>query len=125
MRTPSGFDRVHGLLGSAGQVLQARLGARTKHCPLQYGQCDAEFAVSRSGFGAGVHRFDLNCFNDFDAVAAPTSALDLVVSAPTAVSVHAAALGIEGPQRTYGTGWQTHCTAERLGYRTMARYPRS
>jgi len=39
--------------------------------------------------------------------------------------VHAAALGIEVHQLTYGADWQTHGTAEVPWYPTMARFQRS
>lgn len=88
---------------------------------LQYSECEAELAAARSRFGVRLHRFDVDYFNDLDEVSALTSALDLVVSAPTAVSVHAAALGIEVHQLTYGADWQTHGTGGVPWYPTMTR----
>ena len=54
---------------------------------LQYDDCSAELEAAQAQFGVPLHRFgDLDLFNDLDEAAALTRALDLVISAPTAVT---------------------------------------
>ena len=78
---------------------------------LQYDECSAELAAARSRFGRALHAFpEVDLFNDLDEAAALTRACDLVISAPTAVSVLAAAVGVPTWQMTYGPDWQTHGT---------------
>jgi hypothetical protein len=56
---------------------------------VQRGACAA-----RERFGVELTVFpEVDLYNDLDEAAALTCALDLVISAPTAVSLHAAALG--------------------------------
>lgn len=91
---------------------------------LQSDECRAEREAAQRRASNRLHRFDLDYFNDLDEVSALTAALDLVVSAPTAVSVHAAALGIDVWQLTYGADWQTLGTPGVPWYPGMVRYLR-
>jgi hypothetical protein len=71
---------------------------------LQYDVCEAELA------SLGAHRIlrfpEIDMFDDLDETAALMSALDLVVSAPTTVSVLSAALGVPTWQLSQGADWQ-------------------
>jgi hypothetical protein len=60
--------------------------------------------------------------NDLDETAALMTALDLVISTPTTVSMLAAALGIATWQMTYGYDWQTHGTGRNLWFPTMRQF---
>jgi len=61
---------------------------------LQYDECGAERADAEHRFGVPLHHWpDLDQRNDLDETAALISALDLVLSAPTAVGELAASLG--------------------------------
>lgn len=62
---------------------------------LQYDECRAELEEAEAAFGITIHSWnDLNLKNELDDVAALTSALDLVISAPTAVAMMSGALGV-------------------------------
>jgi tetratricopeptide (TPR) repeat protein len=62
---------------------------------LQYDVRDEEIDLVRQRFGVEVHRWDdVDLFNDLEASAGLTAALDLVVSAATSVSCIAGALGV-------------------------------
>jgi len=75
---------------------------------LQYDQCTDELADARRRFGVPLHAFDeVDLFNDLAEAAAFTQALDLVVSAPTASSFLAGAVGVHTWIMTYGIPWQT------------------
>jgi len=63
-------------------------------------------------------------FNDLTETAALVKALDLVISAPTTVSVQAAALGVPCWQMTYGGDWQVHGTAHNPWHPTIRRFKR-
>ena len=63
---------------------------------LQYGDCEQELAQAETLFGIKIERMaghDLT--DDIDGNAALSAALDLVISAPTAVAATAAAVGTE------------------------------
>src|SRR5262249_33815621 len=63
---------------------------------LQYDDCEAELRRAEVRFGVRVHRWEsLDLMNDLDEVAALTTALDVVVSPRTAVSMLSAALGVD------------------------------
>ncbi len=63
---------------------------------LQYDDCRKELESVRKATGVTIHTWDdLDLFNDFEAVAALTSVLDLVITAPTSVADMAGALGVE------------------------------
>lgn len=91
---------------------------------LQYDECHAELEAVQRRVPNRLHRFDLDYFNDLDEVSALTAALDLVISAPTAVSVHAAALGVDVWQLAYGADWQTHGTPGMPWFPSLRRFLR-
>ena len=92
---------------------------------LQYDECAAELDEIRRKFGIDAHRFDeVDYFDDLDEVSALTSALDLVISAPTTVSVLSAALGVETWQLSFGCDWQTHGTDSNPWFPSMVRFQR-
>jgi hypothetical protein len=62
---------------------------------LQYDDCKTELAAAEQQFGIRIHAFDeIDLKNNLDEAAALTDALDLVISAPTAVAAMAGALGV-------------------------------
>lgn len=62
---------------------------------LQYGECRAELDEARARFGIEIHAWeDINLMDNLDDAAALTTALDLVISPHTSVSVMAGALGV-------------------------------
>ena len=78
---------------------------------LQYDQCSAELDEAGQSFGVPLHRFtEVDMYNDLDETAALIKALDLVISAPTAVSVIAAAQGVNTWVMSYGISWEVHGT---------------
>jgi hypothetical protein len=92
---------------------------------LQYDECSAELAAARDRFGTALHVFpEVDLFNDIDEAAALTRACDLVISAPTAVSLLAAGLGVPTWQLTYGPNWQTHGTGRNPWLPAMVRFER-
>jgi hypothetical protein len=63
---------------------------------LQYDECERELYDAEQRFGVRVHRWEwLDLMNDFDEVAALTTALDLVVAPRNAASMLAGALGVD------------------------------
>jgi Flp pilus assembly protein TadD len=93
---------------------------------LQYDECRRELKEARARFGVTLHELaEVDMFDDLDETAAVISALDLVISAPTTVSVLAAALGIETWQLTFGADWQTHGTQHNPWYPALRRFPRA
>jgi ADP-heptose:LPS heptosyltransferase len=63
---------------------------------LQYDECETELRDAEQRFGVRVHRWgSLDLMNDLDEVAALTTALDVVVSPRTAVSMLSGALGVD------------------------------
>jgi tetratricopeptide (TPR) repeat protein len=73
---------------------------------LQYDDCAAELAEAERRFGVGIHRFDgVDLRNDLESVAALLWRLDLVITAPTAVSSLAGAMGTETWQLVHGVDW--------------------
>jgi tetratricopeptide (TPR) repeat protein len=78
-----------------------------KFVNLQYGDCQAELATVSSELGIKIHTFaDIDLTNDIDGKAALCDALDLVVSAPTAPAMLAAAVGTQTWLLTAGPLWQ-------------------
>ncbi|WP_353860672.1 tetratricopeptide repeat protein [Azospirillum formosense] len=62
---------------------------------LQHGDCAAELAAAGARFGVTIHRWDdLNLTDDFEAAAALTANLDLVITPATAAGELAGALGV-------------------------------
>lgn len=67
-----------------------------KFVKLQYDKCDQELQEAEAKFGITITSFaDIDLLSDLDDSAALMAALDLVISAPTAVSEIAAAVGAE------------------------------
>jgi tetratricopeptide (TPR) repeat protein len=78
-----------------------------KFVNLQYGDCQAELDAVRAKHGVSIHDFtDIDLTNDIDDKAALCAALDLVVAAPTAPAMLAAATGTEAWLLTAGPLWQ-------------------
>ncbi len=74
---------------------------------LQYDECRAELELAKTSFGAAIHHFDeVDMYDDLDETAALVTALDLVISAPTSVSVLAPALGVPTWQLNYIEDWR-------------------
>jgi tetratricopeptide (TPR) repeat protein len=73
---------------------------------LQYDDCDRELRAAEKRFGVEIHRWDwLDLMNDFDEVAALTTALDLVVAPFNAVSMLSGALGVDTVAMGNRYGW--------------------
>lgn len=71
---------------------------------LQYDDCTEELAAAAQQFGIAITNFtDLDQRNDLDETAALISALDMVITAPTAVQAMAGALGV--PTLLLGASW--------------------
>jgi Flp pilus assembly protein TadD len=71
---------------------------------LQYDDCERELAAAERAFGVTVHRWEwLDLMNDFEEMAALTTALDLVVAARNAVAMLGGAVGI--PTVMMGNRW--------------------
>ena len=73
---------------------------------LQYDECEAELVEAERATGVRIHRWpgeDLR--NDFESVVALMRSLDLVVTAPTAVSSLAGAAGVPTWQLDNGSDW--------------------
>lgn len=71
---------------------------------LQYDECAEELKAAAQQFGITITHFtDLDQRNDLDETAALISALDSVVTAPTAVQAMAGALGV--PTLLLGSSW--------------------
>jgi tetratricopeptide (TPR) repeat protein len=73
---------------------------------VQYGDCHDEIARAEEKHGVKINVIpDLDLKNDIDGGAALSAALDLVISAPTAASAAAAAVGTEVWFLTAGRTW--------------------
>jgi tetratricopeptide (TPR) repeat protein len=93
---------------------------------VQYDECAAELDDCRRRFGVRLHKFDeVDLFNDIDEAAALSKALDLVISAPTAASSLAAAVGVETWQMNVGPDWETHGTDRKPWHPTIVPYNRA
>jgi hypothetical protein len=66
----------------------------------------------------------VDMFDDLDETAALMRGLDLVISAPTAVSILSAALGVPTWQMNYGAEWQCHGLANNPWYPAMRNFLR-
>jgi ADP-heptose:LPS heptosyltransferase len=78
----------------------------TRWVNLQYGECGDELAALAERSGLLVHHFDdLDLKDDFEGLAALVAALDGVVTAATAVSSVAGALGRPTWQLDSGSDW--------------------
>jgi tetratricopeptide (TPR) repeat protein len=90
MRTPT-RSLEYTTIDQWGPILQVP-GVRFVN--LQYDECRKELQQAREMFGVEIHAFeDLDLMNDLDGAAALTDALDLVITAATAVATTAGALG--------------------------------
>ena len=79
---------------------------------LQYDECRSELDRARSEFDVTLHQFpEVDMFDDLDETAALMKALDLVISAQTAVRALAGALGVPCWQMSRGADWSA-CGAE-------------
>lgn len=75
---------------------------------LQYGECSAELQDAQNRFGVPVTNFDgIDLRDDIDDSGALMASLDLVISAATAVSEIAGALGVPSYRlNSYGKQWE-------------------
>jgi len=74
---------------------------------LQYDECTVELEQARALFDVCVHGFaEVDLFNDLAEAAALSQALDLVISAPNAAAILAAAVGVPSWMMTSGFDWQ-------------------
>jgi tetratricopeptide (TPR) repeat protein len=90
---------------------------------LQYDECAAELNNALQLFGVTVHAYpEVNLFDDLDETAALTSALDLVISAPTSAGILAAALGVPTWMMMARVTWQTFGTKEILWYSSLQTF---
>jgi Tfp pilus assembly protein PilF len=71
---------------------------------LQYDDCEREIADAEHRFGVTIHRYDdVDYLNDFEAIAALMTNLDLVLAPRNAVAMLAGALGV--PTVMMGNRW--------------------
>jgi hypothetical protein len=96
---------------------------------LQYDEYRAEFAETEAATqttlrGEIASYPEVDMFDDLDETAALMRSLDLVISAPTTVSILAAALGLPVWQLHYGAYWQGHGTPHNLWYPAMRVFHR-
>jgi len=89
---------------------------------LQYGDSTADIARVKERFGIDIHTMDVDLKNDIDGAAALSSALDLVISAPTAAAANAGAVGTEVWFITAGRTWPQLGTDEYPWYRKSRVY---
>jgi hypothetical protein len=75
---------------------------------LQYDECDAELAALRDQLGVQLHRWPgVDLKQDLESVVGLMAGLDAVVTAPTAVSSLAGAVGTQCWQVDNGSDWTT------------------
>jgi tetratricopeptide (TPR) repeat protein len=92
---------------------------------LQYDECETELKDAESAFGVTITRFpEVDMYDDLDETAALMRGLDLVISAPTSVSILSAALGVPTWQMNHGAEWQLHGQANNPWYPAMKNYAR-
>jgi Tfp pilus assembly protein PilF len=93
---------------------------------LQYDECTVELEQARAKFGVPLHDFgEVDMFDDLAETAALMRSLDVVISAPTAVSVLAGALGVPTWQMICGTYWQMHGTDRNPWHPAITVYTRA
>jgi len=93
---------------------------------LQYDECMNELDQARSEFGVTLHHFsEVDMFDDLDETAALMKALDLVISAQTAVSALAGALGMPCWQMSQGLDWTALGAENNPWYPTMKCFRRT
>jgi tetratricopeptide (TPR) repeat protein len=92
---------------------------------MQYDDCEAELRETEQIAGVKIHRYpEVDLFDDLAETAALMRGLDLVISAPTAVSILSAALGVPTWQLNYGREWQRHGKADNPWYPSMRNHVR-
>lgn len=92
---------------------------------LQYDRCEEELAETQSLFGKEVVNFrEVDMFDDLDEAAALMAELDLVISAPTSVSMLAAAVGTPTCLATTFFDWSCLGRRKDLWFKQLLRYPR-
>jgi tetratricopeptide (TPR) repeat protein len=92
---------------------------------LQYDECEAELAATEAAFGVRIRRYpEVDMFDDLDETAALMRGLDLVIGAPTSVTILSAALGVPTWQMNYGAEWQCHGLPDNPWYPAMRNYAR-
>ena len=92
---------------------------------LQYDECSAELDEARQRFGVPIHSFpEVDMYNNLDETAALIQALDLVISAPTAVSAIAAAQGVNTWVMNYGISWEIHGTDRNPWFPSLQHFVR-
>ena len=89
---------------------------------LQYGDSEADIARVKKRVGIDIHVMDVDLKDDIDGAAALSSALDLVISAPTAAAANAGAVGTEVWFVTAGRTWPQFGTDEYPWYRKSHVY---
>jgi Flp pilus assembly protein TadD len=93
---------------------------------LQYDECAAELHGAEQAFGVAIAQFpEVDMFNDLDETAALMRGLDLVIGAPTSVTVLSEALGVPTWRMIYGPDWQRFGQAQHPWYPTMRGFDRS
>ena len=93
---------------------------------LQYDECRSELNQAKAQFSMPLHAFtEIDMYNNLDETAALIQALDLVISAPTAVSTIAAALGVDTWVMSYGTTWEAHGTDHTPWFPTLKYFNRT
>lgn len=105
--------------GTTGEHRNWQYASLAAYCPLlalpgatfidlQYDDSTQERLALESAHGLRLHRFDdLDMKNDLDRTANLIGALDLVISAPTAVAELAGAVGVPGWRVSVGADWST------------------
>ncbi len=92
---------------------------------LQYDECEAELKEAEGLYGIRIERFpEVDMYDDLAETAALMRGLDLVISAPTSVSILSAALGVATWQMNYGAEWQCHGLANNPWYPAMKNFAR-
>lgn len=92
---------------------------------LQYDRCAEELAEVQALFGKEVANFrEIDMLDDLDESAALISALDLVISAPTSVSMLAAAVGTPTYLATVHSDWSSLGRRRDPWFGQIRRYPR-
>jgi len=93
---------------------------------LQYDECTAEIAAIKRVLGVTIHRWpECDLRNDLDDAAALTAALDLAITAPTAVGELSGALGIPTWRIADERDWTMLGTSGRPWFPAMEVFARS
>jgi Flp pilus assembly protein TadD len=93
---------------------------------LQYDDCAAELDTAEKTFGVDIARYpEVDMFDDLDETAALMRGLDLVIGAPTSVTILSAALGVPTWQMSYGPDWQRFGQQHNPWYPAMRSFARN